>query len=137
MPDFLLARADGSVLIVNVKPASRLDDPRVAAALAWAGRIFAARGWQHEIWSGADPYLLSNLRFLAGYRRSAHLDPSAIDAVSSLDLAGLTIAEAEAVLAAAGIRQPRPVLLHLVWAGELRVGLTCPLTCTTKLEVHP
>jgi hypothetical protein len=82
VPDFLLARVDGSVLIVNVKPARRLDDPRVAAALAWAGRIFAVRGWQHEIWSGADPYLLANLRFLAGYRRSAHLDPAAPGFVS-------------------------------------------------------
>lgn len=136
VPDFLLARVDGSVLIVNVKPAHRLDDPQVAAALAWAGRIFAARGWQHEIWSGADPYLLANLRLLAGYRRSAHLDQAAIEAVSSLDLAGLTVAGAEAVLAAAGIADPRPVLLHLVWAGALRVDLTCPLTCNTKLEVH-
>ena len=137
VPDFLLARADGSVLIVNVKPVRRLDDPRVAAALAWAGRIFAARAWQHEIWSGADPYLLANLRFLAGYRRSAHLDPAAIVAGASLDLADLTIGEAEAVLASAGIADPRPVLLHLVWAGALRVDLACPLTCNTKLEVHP
>lgn len=137
VPDFLLARGDGCVLIVNVKPARRLDDPRVAAALAWAARIFAARGWQHEIWSAADPYLLANLRFLAGYRRSAHLDAAAIAAVASLDLADLTIAEAEAVLAAAGIADPRPVLLHLVWSGALRVDLSCPLTCTTKLEVHP
>lgn len=137
VPDFLLARADGSVLMVNVKPARRLDDPHVAAALAWAGKIFAARGWQHEIWSGADQYLLANLRFLAGYRRSAHLDPAAITAVASFDLADLTIAEAEAALAAAGVRQPRPVLLHLVWAGALRVDLTCPLTCNTKLEVDP
>lgn len=137
VPDFLLARVDGSVLIVNVKPACRLDDPHVAAALAWAGRIFAARGWQHEVCSGAHPYLLANLRFLAGYRRSAHLDPAAIAAGASLDLADLTIAEAEAVLAAAGIADPRPVLLHLVWIGALRVDLACPLTCTTKLEVHP
>lgn len=95
------------------------------------------RGWQHEIWSGADPCLLANLRFLAGYRRSAHLDPAAIAAGASLDLADLTIAEAEAVLAAAGIADPRPVLLHLVWIGALRVDLTCPLTCNSKLEVHP
>lgn len=135
VPDFLLARADGSVLMVNVKPARRLDDPHVAGALAWAGRIFAARGWQHEIWIGADPYLLANLRFLAGYRRAVHLDPAALGVVGSLDLADQTIAEAETALAVAGVSQPRPVLLHLVWSGALRVDLTCPLTCNTKLEV--
>jgi len=137
VPDFLLARSDGSVLMVNVKPARRLDDPHVAAALSWAGRIFAARGWQHEIWSGADPYLLANLRFLAGYRRSAHLNPAAITAVASFDVAGRTIADAQAVLEASGVGHPRPVLLHLVWSGALRVDLTCPLTCNTKLEVDP
>jgi hypothetical protein len=67
----------------------------------------------------------------------AHLDPAATAAVAAVDLADLTIAEAEAALAATGIADPRPLLLHLVWAGALRVDLTCPLTCTTKLEVHP
>ena len=58
VPDFLFLRVDGSVLVVNVKPADRLEDPRVAGALAWAEAIFAARGWQHEIWSAADPHVL-------------------------------------------------------------------------------
>lgn len=135
IPDFLLAREDGSVLVVNVKPADRLECPRVAGALAWAGKVFSARGWGHEIWSGADPYVLSNVRFLAGYRRAALLDPDAVATVSGLDLEGLTMAEAEALARAAGVREPRPVLLHLVWLGALRVDLTSPLTCDSKLEV--
>jgi len=57
VPDFLLFRADQSVLIVNVKPADRLDDARVAEALGWAGRVFAERGWEHEVWSGAEAAL--------------------------------------------------------------------------------
>ena len=36
VPDFLLGRADGSVLIVNVKPADRLARDEVAEALALA-----------------------------------------------------------------------------------------------------
>jgi hypothetical protein len=55
VPGFLLVRADGPVQVVNVKPASRLADPQVAGALAWPGRLFQAHGWEHEIWSGADP----------------------------------------------------------------------------------
>ena len=65
VPDFLLARADGSVLVVNVKPADRLDKEEIAEALAWAGRVFAERGWEHEVWSGANAQLLANVRFLA------------------------------------------------------------------------
>jgi len=136
VPDFLFLRADGSVLVVNVKPADRLEDPRVAGALAWAGEVFAARGWQHEIWSAADPHVLSNVRFLAGYRRSALLDRAAVEEAAALDLAGLTITQAEVAFAAAGIVEPRPVLLHLLWSGVLCADLTRPLSCDTTLEVH-
>jgi hypothetical protein len=38
---------------VNVKPAARLADPAVAEALAWPGALFEARGWDHEVWTGA------------------------------------------------------------------------------------
>jgi hypothetical protein len=54
VPDFLLRRVDASVVIVNVKPSERLADERVAELLAWAGRVFADRGWEHEVWSGAN-----------------------------------------------------------------------------------
>ena len=53
VPDFLLIHADQTVRVVNVKPAERLADPAVAEALAWPGELFEARGWGHEIWTGA------------------------------------------------------------------------------------
>jgi hypothetical protein len=37
VPDLFLVRADGSALLVNVKPAARLADPAVAGALEWPG----------------------------------------------------------------------------------------------------
>jgi hypothetical protein len=68
VPDFLLVHADQTVQVVNVKPAARMADPAVAQALAWPGELFEVRGWGHEVWTGADPVLLANVRFLAGYR---------------------------------------------------------------------
>jgi hypothetical protein len=59
VPDFLLVRADHTVQVVNVKTAARLADPAVAVALAWPGPLFEARGWDHEIWTGAAPVLLT------------------------------------------------------------------------------
>ena len=79
VPDFLLVHADRTVQVVNVKPAARLADPAVAEALAWPGELFEARGWGHEIWTGADPVLLANVRFLAGYRRPG-MPPDAVTA---------------------------------------------------------
>jgi TnsA-like endonuclease N terminal len=57
VPDFLLVHANRTVQVVNVKPAARLSDPVVAEALAGPGELFEARGWGHEIWTGADPVL--------------------------------------------------------------------------------
>ncbi len=135
VPDFLLRRADGSVMIVNVKPADRLEDTRVAESLGWAARVFAGRGWEHEVWSGADPQLLANVRFLAGYRRAALLGPLAgVEDTLRMD-AVLTIAAAEVALRDMGVAEPRPVVLHLLWCGRLRADLERPLTGETELEV--
>ena len=112
VPDFLLQRADGSVLIVNVKPAAQMQDERVADALAWAGRVFFERGWEHEVWSGTDGQLLANVRFLAGYRRAALIEPDVdVEAIWPAGMV-LTIAAAEAALADAGVVDARPVVLH-------------------------
>ena len=135
VPDFLLRRVDGSVLIVNVKPAEQLDDVKVADALAWAGCVFAERGWEHEVWSGADAQLLANVRFLAGYRRAVLIEPTVeIDAIWPPGTV-LTIAAAEAALSGAGVVEPRPVVLGLLWSGRLRADLQRPLTGDSNLEV--
>ncbi len=135
IPDFLLRRVDGSVLIVNVKPTERLSDERVADALAWAGRVFAGRGWEHEVWSGVDAQLLANVRFLAGYRRAALIE--AVTRAEAVWPAGtvLSIAAAEAALRDAGVADPRPVVLHQLWSGRLRVDLQRPLAGDLELEV--
>jgi hypothetical protein len=134
VPDFLLRRVDGSVVIVNVKPAEQLDVVKVADALAWAGGVFMERGWEHEVWSGADAQLLANVRFLAGYRRA--------ELIASVDIAAiwspgtvLTIAAAEAALTDVGVVDPRPVVLGLLWSGRLRIDLQRPLTSDSNLEV--
>jgi len=134
VPDFLLKRGDGSVMIVNVKPAERLEDPKIAEALVWAGQVFERRGWEHEIWCGADPQLLANVRFLAGYRRSALLDPLGVAADLPRE-EDLTVAGAEDALRHAGVSNPRPIVLHLLWSGSLCADLSRPLTADTNLEV--
>jgi hypothetical protein len=132
VPDFLLNRVDGSVLVVNVKPADRLGSERVGDALAWAGRVFADRGWEHEVWSGADAQLLANVRFLAGYRREALFEPlTGVEAIPRMD-AVLTIAGAEAALKGAGVAAPRTVVLHLLWTGGL--ARTWVIRCLARLN---
>lgn len=63
VPDLLLQRADGGVLVVDVKPAHRMQDPAVRAVFDWTATVV---GWRFEAWCGADATLLSNVAFLAG-----------------------------------------------------------------------
>ena len=135
VPDFCLVRRSGPALIVNVKPAERLSNPKVAEALAWAGEVFADRGWDHKIWCGTDPQLLANVRFMAGYRLGALFDPDVMTAARRLLTGRCPLGEAEASLTAAGLEPARPVLLHLVWSGFLRADLSGSLDGSTMVEV--
>jgi hypothetical protein len=124
VPDFLLADRDGGVCVVNVK---------VADALAWAGEVFAARGWRHEIWSGTDPVLLANVRFLAGYRYPGRVDAGLVAAVAGRGDATAGIGDLEGAWPGrAG--EVRAAVLHLVWRGVFRADLSVPLSAGTVLE---
>lgn len=136
VPDFLLVHADESVTVVNVKPASRLADPQTGEALAWPGLLFQARGWEHEIWSGADPVLLANLRFLAGYRRPGLLPEELLDEVLAAVRPGDTIGSVTARVA--GARTPGEVkaaVLRLLWQQRLATDLHSHLDSDSALEV--
>lgn len=133
VPDFLVIGRDGGVRVVNVKPADQLKVPKVADALAWAGEVFAARGWQHEIWSGAEPVLLANVRFLAGYRFADRVDASLTEVIARDAPSGATIGELEQGWPDSA-DDARAAVLHLLWRGVFRTDLMMPLSSATRLE---
>lgn len=136
VPDFLLVHADRSVRVVNVKPVSRLADPRIEEALAWPGRLFQAHGWEHEIWSGADPVLLANLRFIAGYRRPGLLPDDLLDEVLAVVRPADTIGGV--ISRVPGTRKPGEVkaaVLRLLWQQRLATDLHGRLDADSALEV--
>ena len=134
VPDFLLLSADATVTIVNVKPADRLADPRVAEDLAWPELLFAGHGWRYELWSGCDPVMLDNVRFLAGYRRREVVDDAAVDRAVAAVHDGEQLAVAEQRLAGSGPRwAPRPALLAGLWRGRLTTDLSRPLSGLSPL----
>jgi hypothetical protein len=135
VPDFLLVDADGGVTVVNVKPGSQVELPKVAEALGWAGKLFADKGWRHEVWSGTCAVVLSNVRFLAAYRRGDRVDADAVAAIERETHGVMNIGEVEARFANRfGVEASRPALLHLIWQGVLRARLDAPLSASTVLE---
>ncbi len=124
VPDFLLVMRSGTVRVVNVKPASRLQDPKIAQALAWPGELIERHGWEYEIWSGADAVLLENIRFLAAYRHPGVVPAADVERAWQGVVDGQEMALAERRLA--GDRKPeeaRPALMALLWAGKLTTDL--------------
>ena len=134
IPDYFFVLRDGTAQIVNVKTAEQLAIPKVAATLEWAHATFAMKGWRTEIWTGANPILLSNIRFLAAYRRHWLFNDRALGMASGATADGATINDVEVHLRSVGISKPRPLILHLLWNGSLRADLMQPLELTTRLE---
>jgi hypothetical protein len=128
VPDFLLVTDSGGLTVVDVKVPQRVTEPDVQAQFTWTRRVCALRGWGFEAWSGADESLLSNVRFLAGYRRAALVDAGVVAAVRAACRGTGTIGALEADLACG---HPavlvRPAILHLIWTGDLAADLSRPL----------
>jgi hypothetical protein len=134
VPDLLLRRSDGGVLVVDVKPAHRMDDPAVRAVFDWTARVVGFRGWRFEAWSGADAVLLANVAFLAGYRRPQVVDQSLIDPVLHAAAEQTSLAGVERAVDMPAARV-RPVLLHLLWSGRLHTDLDTPVGPQSTVEV--
>ena len=129
VPDFLLLGRDGSVCVVNVKPLDQVARPKVAEVLGWAGQVFEQRGWRHEVWSGTDPVVLANIRFLAGYRLADRVERESVAAVARAVSGPVRVADLEG-----GDGRRRAAVLHLVWSGVLTADLRVPLSGASVLE---
>ncbi len=137
VPDLLLGGADGSVTVVDVKAASRLRDPDVMAQFDWTGRLCERRGFGFEVWSGADPVLLENVRFLAGYRRSGLVPPELLPLILDAAAAPVAVRDLERTLEGpdrGGL--VRAAVLHLLWCARLATDLSRPLGGATLVRAE-
>ncbi|MDN0195947.1 MULTISPECIES: TnsA-like heteromeric transposase endonuclease subunit [Streptomyces] len=129
VPDFLLVMRSGVAVVVNVKPEDLLADPKIKEALAWPGDLIERHGWAYEVWSGADPVVLENIRFLAAYRRPGVVPAAEIERAWESVQDGDQLAAVERRLAEGRDRhEVRPPLMALLWAGRLTTDLTQPLS---------
>lgn len=125
VPDFLAVRDDGLVTVVDVKPRHRLQDPDVASTFAWTRELVERQGWEFTVFSEPDPMLLSNVRFLAGYRRAWQFDVGLLEGLTGTLTAPKTFEQVERTASAGGTDHARirTHLLHLLWSGRVRADL--------------
>jgi hypothetical protein len=135
VPALFLVHADGLVTVVDVKAPTRMKDPKVIAQFDWTRQVCSRRGWVYETWSGAEPAVVENVRFLAGYRRRDLVDISLIARVLDAAAGQATIGGIEAAMAGQRCEIVRPVVLHLVWSGRLVADLRTPLNRASRIQV--
>jgi hypothetical protein len=72
-PDYFARRADGSA-VVDCRPIERRK-PRDAAAFEATRRACELLGWEYRLVGAAEPILVRNARWLAGYRHLRYNSP--------------------------------------------------------------
>jgi hypothetical protein len=133
VPDFFARQADGSAVVIDVRPDELVgaDDAEVFAATQ---RACAAVGWGYRRVGVADPVLAANVRWLSGFRHRRCLNARAGGELVRRVAAGpVTVAD---LAGCAGDRLAvLPALYHLLWRGVLAADLTAaPLSGRTVVR---
>ncbi|MFL0239387.1 TnsA-like heteromeric transposase endonuclease subunit [Mycobacterium sp. SMC-17] len=134
IPDYLLITDTGPV-VVDVKPAHRLADPKVAFTFEWTRGLVEARGWRYEVATEPVAVELANVRFLAGYRREWLFRSELLAQLREKNLDGASLAEALQCLPGEPLSHVKSAVLHLLWRQELVIDVTMPLSGRTQLRL--
>jgi len=130
-PDYFVRRADGTSLLVDVKPAE-LIKPEDSTKFELTRRLAAALGWSYLVFDQLPGATQENLRFLLRYR-----DPAWLEGVDLLAL-GLTGRMSLGSLAAILDRVVRSgvgAAYALVWNGVANADLQRPLSMATVVDL--
>jgi hypothetical protein len=133
VPDFFARLADGSAVVIDVRPDELVgaDDAEVFAATQ---RACAAVGWGYRRVGVADAVLAANVRWLSGFRhRRCGNAPAGSELVRRAAAGPVTVAD---LAGCAGDRLAvLPALYHLLWCGVLAADLAAaPLSGRTVVR---
>ena len=125
VPDLLVWRA-GAPELCDVKTVERLEDPGFVAQVRAMELACGEAGLGYRVLAEPDRQLLVNVRWLAGFReRPADPNAERTRMLSMLAIGASTVGELMSV-----VREPmlaRPMLMHLLWAGEALADLSVPI----------
>jgi hypothetical protein len=134
--DYLWDTDDGPV-VVDVVRAERAVQPSIVHLCAWTRVIVESLGWSYQVLSEPSSIRLTNVRYLAGYRREWLINHDVLGEMRSCSgrFAGMPIADAERTITKFAQPLVRPALMHLLWCHEYGVDMDEPLRPSTVLEV--
>ena len=123
-PDFFARKADGTGVVVDVRPDDRVPE-RDAETFAATASACEAVGWEYRRAGDLDPVLVANVRWLSRYRHQRCLVPGVASVLLEAFAGGRGLFEG-AELAGDRLRT-LPVLFHLMWQRQLTADLSVPL----------
>lgn len=132
-PDFFVRRADGTALVVDVRPDEQIG-PRDAMKFAATAEACEFVGWDFARVGAPDSVLMENVRWLAGYRHPrVHCPQVAARLVEVFGEGASLLAGARRVGDQVAVL---PVLFHLLWQRVLAVDLCAgPLSASTRVAL--
>jgi hypothetical protein len=134
VPDFLVRRADGAVMVLDSRSAELIGE-RDRETFAVTGRACAAVGWRYAVWDRLDGVVVANQRWLAGYRHPRCFDEHI--AARLLEVFNRPRALMDGAEAVGDPLGTLPVLYHLLWKQLLVADLAVVLSHRTMVKtVH-
>ncbi|MEU5845718.1 TnsA-like heteromeric transposase endonuclease subunit [Saccharopolyspora shandongensis] len=131
-PDFFARHRDGSATVIDCRPDGRIK-PRDTLAFDATARACQQAGWSYKRVGEADPVVLENVRWLAGYRHPRFVVSPAIERLRSVFATPRPLVQGADL-----VEMPRlavlPALFHLLWTGELTADLSVTLNETTVVR---
>jgi hypothetical protein len=121
VPDFFARLADGSAVVIDVRPDELVgaDDAEVFAATQ---RACAAVGWGYRRAGVVDAVLAANVRWLSGFRHRRCVN-AAVGSVLMQRVAAGPVTVTDLVARAGDRLAVLPALYHLLWRGVLAADL--------------
>lgn len=124
-PDFFARRRDGTAVVVDCRPDDRIR-ARDVETFAATARACELAGWDYQRVGAPEPALVENVRWMAGYRQ-----PRFMQATIAIELLTVFADRVRLLEGVEAVGQPLvvlPVLFHLLWLGQLRMGLSRPVS---------
>jgi len=131
-PDFFARRADGTGVVIDVRPDDLIGE-KDAAVFAATAQVCAEVGWEYQRAGELGAVLAANLRWLSGYRHPRFAQPGLAARL------GEVFAQPGPLLAGAAMAGDPvavlPVLFGMLWRGELAADVEAGLLGAATL-VH-
>lgn len=122
VPDYFVRRADGSSMVIDVRPRARIDE-KAAHQFDRTAALCRDRGWDYAVYAPESEVRDANMRFLMRFRARAWRSPEAESTVRGVTGSIESVARSLDPLGDGLAR-----CFSLIWTGHLHVDLDEPLS---------